>query len=841
MRQYGYIIIVVIAGIVGLGCFSEAKGSQAVDVAHSLVLRTAPKLAKQVSFRQGESEEITVSAAKGGKGILITASDAARMIYGYGQYLKRCGGHLSWNGSRLPDALPVPEAPVKIAPSPWSIRFAYNYCALSYTAGFRGWKEWERELDFLALQGISHVLVTAGLEKTWALFLEKLGADSAQTERFITHPAYAAWWHMGNIQGMGGPVTRERIEDEAKLGKKITARAHELGMTPVLQGYVGFLPHDYKTELHEDFRILPQGNWVYGTRPSVLDPNCDGFQRTAALWYDCLQKVYGFKAKYFAGDLFHEGGNKDGIDEKAAVRSVQQAMQDASPNSVWVLQSWHANPSDAFLEALNPKQSLILRLVKNMSTGDSGFRDFRGIPWLWCELSNFGGKTGLYGGLPMMCRLGKSLQEEKERGLLGLGLNSEGTESNPIYFDFFFSRIATDEEWNLEDRLRILAKQRYGIDRPALREALGLLAHSIYSPPGEQEGGLETILCARPSWDAAKASTWSSPRRYYDTSVSLKVVRLYLRALKEKPVLAENAGYLYDLVDVTRQAAADAFYDYLQTIRASFESRNTEEYDKKTSRFLDMMTDLDVMLATQPQFRLGTWVAQARARAKGKKKEQEAILAKTLITTWCGEIQTWNLNDYSNRQWAGLIRDFYRPRWKCFFDWQRKVMNSQTDAGVAQEGFMRECSAGELAFARNGKTYAEKTKVTPIAAVKNFIRKYGDILGGSSQNGADGGYAWSVRVGEDSFRVDVTDCFMHAGEYEVKPKGNDIPAIRSVVLYEGEKPVVTGEKIAGNAWRIMLRQMRTNLDAYTLAVCFEDPVAHSCRGTLSVEKKNSPQ
>lgn len=821
-----------------MGCFSEAKGTQAVDVARALVTRTTPKLAKQVSFRQGEGEEITVSAENGGKGILITASDAARMVYGYGQYLKRSGGHLSWNGNRLPDVLPVPETPVNIAPSPWQIRFAYNYCALSYTAAFRGWKEWERELDFLALQGISHVLVTAGLEKTWALFLDKLGADQAQKERFIAHPVYAAWWHMGNIQGMGGPVTNERIEGEAKLGRKIAARAHELGMTPVLQGYVGFLPHDYKADRHEGFHILPQGNWVYGTRPSVLDPNCGGFQRTAALWYSALQEVYGFKAKYFAGDLFHEGGNKDGIDEKAAVRSVQQAMQNASPNSVWVLQSWHANPSDAFLEALDPNRSLILRLVKNMSTGDRGFRDFRGIPWLWCELSNFGGKTGLYGGLPMMCRLGKSLEAEKSHGLVGLGLNSEGTESNPIYFDFFFSRIATDEEWNLEDQLRDLAKRRYGYDLPSLRKALGLLAHSIYSPPGEQEGGLETILCARPSWDAAKASTWSSPRRYYDTTITLKAVRSYLRALEIKPVLAGSKTFAYDLVDVTRQSAADAFYEYLQTIRAAFEARDTKKYDKMTARFLDMITDLDTMLATQPQFRLGTWVGQARDRAKGKEKEHETVLAKTLITTWCGEIQTWNLNDYSNRQWSGLIRDFYRPRWKCFFDWQRKVMTGQADAGTAQEGFMRECSAAELAFARNGKTYAEKMKVTSVSAVKNFVKKYGDLLGGGAKGEAEGGYAWSVEKGGDSFRVDVTDCFMHAGEYEVKPKGDRMPAIRSIVLYEGKKPVVTGERMEGGVWRIRLTQMRTNLDAYTLLVRFETPADRRCRGIVTAEKKN---
>jgi alpha-N-acetylglucosaminidase len=26
------------------------------------------------------------------------------------------------------------------------------------------------------------------------------------------------------------------------------------------------------------------------------------------------------------------------------------------------------------------------------------------------------------------------------------------------------------------------------------------------------------------------------------------------------------------------------------------------------------------------------------------------------------------LHDYSNREWGGLLKDFYYPRWKLFFD-----------------------------------------------------------------------------------------------------------------------------------------------------------------------------
>ena len=40
--------------------------------------------------------------------------------------------------------------------------------------------------------------------------------------------------------------------------------------------------------------------------------------------------------------------------------------------------------------------------------------------------------------------------------------------------------------------------------------------------------------------------------------------------------------------------------------------------------------------------------------------------ARALITTWAGSRQASDdggLRDYSNKQWAGLTKDFYAPRW----------------------------------------------------------------------------------------------------------------------------------------------------------------------------------
>ena len=41
-----------------------------------------------------------------------------------------------------------------------------------------------------------------------------------------------------------------------------------------------------------------------------------------------------------------------------------------------------------------------------------------------------------------------------------------------------------------------------------------------------------------------------------------------------------------------------------------------------------------------------------------------------MITTWGEEVnaEQGGLRDYSYRAWAGMLKDFYYPRWKYYFD-----------------------------------------------------------------------------------------------------------------------------------------------------------------------------
>ena len=148
-----------------LVCVSAAERSP-VAAAEDVVARVTPSAKGAVLFHLNpdQGNKITISDIAGG--IRVEASDVRRLVAGYGWYLKNIAKvHFSWNGNRitLPSPLPVPASPVTVE-SPWNIVFAYNYCTLSYTAAFWDWNRWQREIDFLALNGFTHALVTAGLE-----------------------------------------------------------------------------------------------------------------------------------------------------------------------------------------------------------------------------------------------------------------------------------------------------------------------------------------------------------------------------------------------------------------------------------------------------------------------------------------------------------------------------------------------------------------------------------------------------------------------------------------------------------------------------------------------------
>ena len=654
--------------------YTPCHATADIKPALKLVQRVTPDYAPHIHFTLTKSKAATITGKDGT--LYIAAPSVKECIRAYGYYLRKIAKvHLTWNGDNTSAAsFVLPEKTITV-PEALPFNYAFNYCTLSYTCTHWDAQRWEMELDRLALAGYTHVLVTAGLETVWQKFLREIGYPESKIAGFIPNPAYAAWWNMGNLEGEGGPVSQTIIQHEARLGRFLVKRMRELGMEPVLQGYVGFLPHDMPADKVKG-RIIPQGKWCsHYNRPAVLQPTAEDFPRLAALWYKHLKAVYGYQGKYFGGDLFHEGGSTGGTPLTPAARAVQGAMQQAAPGSTWLIQAWGHNPHRDLVAGTAPEHTIILALDKDMSPGHNLTRQYQGRPHVWCELLNFGGNQGMYGGAELLENM-----TGRPGGAMGIGLISEGLETNPYYYALLTERINTREAIDTDTFIREYAEARYGVKDADLEKALKLLRESVYAPVRLQEGCQESILCARPSLTANKASTWSKPDDYYDKARVRKAARLMLKA-GHKHQLDNLRTFRHDLADVCRQVLADKAREQLPRVKAAFDARELETFNKESEAYLQLIRDTGAILATSEDFLLGRFLAGAESKGgkntRAREEMRRAMLQ--LITTWTPS--NGMLNDYAHRQLSELMTMYYLKRWEAFFNARKAELKGQRLAG----------------------------------------------------------------------------------------------------------------------------------------------------------------
>lgn len=665
--------------IPGIKATTGQKNAAPTHAAQQLVERVTPEMSGRVMFSIVPGMKEPVISTQNDK-LHISGGSTAECIRAYGFYLIRVAGvHLSWNGDYMPEhKFELPKETIKV-PAALPFNYAMNYCTLSYTCLHWDKERWEREVDRMALSGYTHMLVTSGLEKVWQNFLRELGASEDIIRGFIPNPAYAAWWNMGNLEGEGGPVSQTLIDSEAELGRFLVHRMRELGMEPVLQGYVGFLPHNWSSpELKE--HIIPQGKWCDYPRPSVLRPTCPEFPKMAALWYKHLHEVYGTTAKVYGGDLFHEGGIKKGTPLKEAAQAVQAAMHEASPDSTWLIQAWGHNPDRQLLSGTDPKRTVILALHKDMSTKSPLKRHYAGRPYVWCELSNFGGNHGMFGGFELLSNMSGNAD-----GAIGFGLLSEGLETNPLHYALFHERMNNRGKIDKDFFLYYYALSRYGSPHPKLTKALSILADTVYKPDTIREGCQENIMCARPRLDADRASTWSAPQQYYDYSQLRMAAQLMLEAAQEPgSILPQLDTFRYDLTDICRQVLSDKAREQLPLCKAAYERKDLAAFEKEYNEYLRLIRLNAKVLATNEHFLMGAYLSGAEKRGttpEDSKALRESLLQ--LITTWRGDHSL--LNDYAHRQFAELMENYYLTRWSVYFSELSRVLKgeaSEDDIGV---------------------------------------------------------------------------------------------------------------------------------------------------------------
>lgn len=638
----------------------------------------------KIELRQSANDFFELDQA-GGK-VVVRGNSWVNIATGINWYLKyNCGIHLTWGNmkAQLPAALPKVKTKERHETN-MKMRYCFNYCTFSYSMAFWDWQRWQEEIDWMALHGVNMPLAIVGTECVWRNMLLKMGYSEDEVGQFIAGPAFLAWWEMNNLEGWGGPLPMSWYRQQEALQKNILKRMKKLGMEPVLPGYSGMMPHDAKQKLGLD--VSDGGTWNGYVRPSNLMPTDKRFGEVADAYYAELTKLYG-KSKYYSMDPFHESNDDATIDYAKAGKAVMDAMKRTNKEAKWVVQGWTENPRQQMMADLKNGDIVILDLfsecrpmfgIPSIWKRENGYD---GHSWMFCMLENFGGNIGLHGRMDQLLNNYKLARNGKwTQTMTGTGFTMEGTENNPVMFELmselpWLADVPTKEQW-----VKKYIVARYGKHDADIEKAWMILAESIYNCPlgNNQQGPHESIFCGRPGLNNFQVKSWSKMRNYYDPEDTKQAARLMLAAADR---MKGNDNYLHDLVDITRQALADqGRRQYLKTI-ADYNAFARKDFRKDADRFLKMIMMQDSLLGTRTEFRLGRWTQQARNLGNtAKEKELYEWNARVQITTWGNRVcaDKGGLRDYANKEWQGLLKDFYYNRWKIYFDALEKQMADDT-------------------------------------------------------------------------------------------------------------------------------------------------------------------
>ena len=612
--------------------------------------------------------------------------------------------NLTWNNLTTDLSavtLPVPSQEEKHVCNT-TYRYDFNTCTFSYSMAFWTWERWQQEIDWMALHGINAPLNLVGLDVVTRKFLRELGVSENDIDAYIAGPGFIAWFAMNNLEGWGGTINANDVTmngnpdwwytRQEQLCRNMLQRMRELGMQPVIPGFSGQVPNcivNYSINGFSSGDVVNNGTWAGGyTRPDILKPNTESYRTFAAVYYKHLHEVMGV-SEFYSIDPFHEGSLPSGVSNETCYPNILVELdkyyngvsaEDKTKNNVdeapkWIIQQWQGVPQSGAFSAMSSYGDRFIGLdLFSDAPGKAKWNTdyYQGRPYIFCMLHNFGGRSGMHG------RLESTMNDyfralAKGNNCKGIGATPEGTETNPVLYDMLFelpwmdvNNRPTADEW-----LEEYAYSRYGVKNDNALAALQNLKKSVWACPTDQQGTSEAVILARPNWTIGSVSSWSTSAIYWDTQDVLLAAD-QLSSISDLITTADGtANYNYDFIDVVRQSMVDYAAQLLPLINAARNGGNNSEYTRLYQLYLQLMLDLDEMLSYDENFKLERWTSLARNIANevsGTTENDRRWLewnARTQVTVWSkGDT---DLHDYSNRCWAGLIKDFHYKRWEKFF------------------------------------------------------------------------------------------------------------------------------------------------------------------------------
>ncbi|KAJ4822739.1 hypothetical protein Tsubulata_007000 [Turnera subulata] len=714
----------------------------------------------------GGSSCFTINNYKGssqnGPEIIIGGTTAVEIASGLHWYIKYwCGAHVSW----------VKTGGIQIASIPESGSLPLVQDGDSYV--WWDWERWEKEIDWMALQASSDVHFP---------LLQKFNVTARDLDNFFGGPAFLAWARMGNLHGWGGPLSQNWLDQQLALQKKILSRMLELGMTPVLPSFSGNVP----AALQKVFplaKITRLGDWnTVDKNPRwcctyLLDPSDSLFVDIGEAFIKQQIEEYGDVTDIYNCDTFNE--NSPPTNDPAYISSlgaaVYNAMSKGDKDAVWLMQGWlfysdsgfwQPPQMQALLHSVPLGKMIVLDLFADVKPIWRTSSQFYGIPYVWCLLHNFGGNIEMYGILDAIASGPVEARISENSTMVGVGMCMEGIEQNPVVYELMSEMAFRSEKVHVltfvpfgdsstfmlpQEWLKTYSRRRYGKAVHQAEVAWEILYQTIYNCTDGIADHNKDFIVKFPDWDPSQNSeadvskqdkmhilfTLPGTRRFLSEDMTSDFPQAHLWYSTQEVINALgffiDAGnhlngsltYRYDLVDLTRQVLSKlANQVYIDAITA-FRRKDAKALKLHGQKFVQLIGDIDLLLASDDNFLLGTWLESAKnLSVNHKEMKQYEWNARTQVTMWYDTTKTIQskLHDYANKFWSGLLEDYYLPRASTYFDYLLKSLEENKDFKLGE--WRTEWISFSNRWQDGAELYSVKARGDALAIAKTLYHKY---------------------------------------------------------------------------------------------------------------------
>jgi alpha-N-acetylglucosaminidase len=540
-----------------------------------------------------------------------------------------------------------------------------------------------------------------------------------QISEFLAGPPYLPFQWMGCLDGWGGPLPESWIDRHEELAKKILARQRELGMTPVLQGFTGHVPPAIAHRFPE--AKLHRIRWIEW-ETSLLDPLDPLFPEVAQIYVAEQAKRFGTDHLYAADTFIEMRPPSDDPKYLADLAgAIYEGMTRSDPQAVWVLQGWlfANNPgfwkppqARAMFGAVPDDRMIVLDLMCEQTPTWQKTEAFYGKPWLWCNIQSFGRTVHLSGALNKIGHDLQAIRHQPGSGRLsGLGFVNEGLGYNPVVYDLMFEMAWCDQPVDLEKWLGDYVLHRYGRENGDARRAWQILLDTVYSKAYYTRSVIDSVPHVRP--------TGGPP---YDNARLAEAWHVLLAAAEE---LGGIDTFHFDLVNVARQVLSNHAAVLHSAVVEASQKKDARAFKKASEHFLQLIRDMDKLLATRKEFLLGCWLEDARRwGTTDAERARFEWNARRVLTLWG---QGPAIDDYARKEWSGMLNGYYLKRWDWFLrELGESLSSNETFDDKEFHGRLRQWMTD---WSDQRKRYPTQPQGDSVQVARKLWAKYNEQLG----------------------------------------------------------------------------------------------------------------